>query len=167
MTKYITSIGEQEYVVDVIDESHVSVNDHIYEIDFQALSGQPTISLLVDGGSFQADVYPGDEGALQVLMRGRFYEAVVEDEREKRLSAAGGAGSTTSGEFVLRAPMPGLVVKVSVQDGNQVKKGDVLLILELMKMQNELKSPRDGKATRVQVKAGDSVEQRQILLSVE
>jgi biotin carboxyl carrier protein len=58
-------------------------------------------------------------------------------------------------------------VKVPVNEGDTVKKGGVLVILESMKMQNELKSPRDGKVTRVQVKAGDSVEQRQPILSVE
>jgi biotin carboxyl carrier protein len=167
MAKYITTIAEKEYVVDIIDSRHVSVNDRKYEIDFQSISGQPVFSLLVDGGSYQAHVYPGDEDVLQVLMRGSLYEARVEDEREKRLSAAAGTGVAQTGEFVLRAPMPGLIVKVPVNEGDTVKKGGVLVILESMKMQNELKSPRDGKVTRVQVKAGDSVEQRQPILSVE
>lgn len=167
MAKYITTIGDHEYTVEIIDESHIQVNDHIYAVDFQSLPGQPTFSLLVDGGSFQADVYPGEEDILQVLMRGRFYEALVEDEREKRLAAAGGSGVADSGEFQLRSPMPGLVVAIPVNEGDEIAKGDVLVILESMKMQNELKSPRDGKVARIQVKAGDSVEQRQILLSVE
>jgi biotin carboxyl carrier protein len=63
--------------------------------------------------------------------------------------------------------MPGLVVAVVVNEGQEVKKGQVLLILESMKMQNELKSPRDGVVGRVRVNAGESVEQRQTLLSVQ
>jgi biotin carboxyl carrier protein len=149
-----------------LESGKVSLNGQVYEVDFESISGQPVYSLLLDGGSFQADVYPGDEDTLQVLMRGVLYEATVEDEREKRLSKAAGAVAQT-GEFVLRAPMPGLVVKVAVAEGEAVKTAQVLVILESMKMQNELKSPRDGKVLRVQVKAGDSVEQRQILLSVE
>jgi biotin carboxyl carrier protein len=70
-------------------------------------------------------------------------------------------------EFNLKAPMPGLVVTVSVDEGQEVKKGDVLLILESMKMQNELKAPRDGVISRVKVKAGESVEQKQALLTVQ
>lgn len=167
MAKYIATIGEKVYAVEIIDAHHVNVNGHIYEVDFQSISGQPVFSLLVDGGSYQAHVYPGEEGGLQVLMRGSLYAASVVDEREKRLSAAGSAGAVQTGEFVLRAPMPGLVVKVPVNEGDAVKKGSVLAILESMKMQNELNSPRDGKVTRIQVKAGDSVEQRQTLLSVE
>lgn len=166
MAKYITTIQGKEYAIEILESGKVSLNGQVYEVDFESISGQPVYSLLLDGGSFQADVYPGEEDALQVLMRGVLYEATVEDEREKRLSkAAGGAAQT--GEFMLRAPMPGLVVKVAVAEGEAVKTAQVLVILESMKMQNELKSPRDGKVSRVQVKAGDSVEQRQILLSVE
>jgi biotin carboxyl carrier protein len=62
--------------------------------------------------------------------------------------------------------MPGLVVAIPVEEGQPVKKGQVLLILESMKMQNELKSPRDGTIGRVRVKPGETVEQKQTLLSV-
>jgi len=60
-----------------------------------------------------------------------------------------------------------MVVAVPVEEGQEVQKGDVLLILESMKMQNELKAPRNGTVTRMRVKPGESVEQRQILLSIE
>ena len=62
--------------------------------------------------------------------------------------------------------MPGLVVAVMISEGEHVKKGQVMLILESMKMQNELKAPRDGVMGKVRVKAGESVEQKQTLLSV-
>jgi biotin carboxyl carrier protein len=62
--------------------------------------------------------------------------------------------------------MPGLIVAIPVEEGQEVKKGQVLVILESMKMQNELKSPREGTVTRLRVKAGDRVEQKATLLSV-
>jgi biotin carboxyl carrier protein len=165
--KYITTIDDKDYAIEILSPRQLSVNGKVYDIDFQTISGQPVFSLLVDGGSYQAAVFPGDDDTLQVLMRGALYVATVEDEREKRLKSAGGGGTATSGEFVLRSPMPGLIVKIPVVDGQEIKKGDVLAILESMKMQNELKSPRDGKVARIQVKPGDSVEQRQTILSVE
>lgn len=165
--KYITTIDEKQYEVEILNSRQVSVNGKIYDVDFQSISGQPIFSLLVDGGSYQAHVYPGEEETLQVLMRGTLYTALIEDEREKRLRGAAGGGVSTSGEFIMKAPMPGLIVKVAVNEGDQIKKGQVLVILESMKMQNELKSPRDGKVSRIQVKAGDSVEQRQSMISVE
>jgi biotin carboxyl carrier protein len=163
--KYIATINEREYLVDIIDEGHVSVDGTVYEIDFEVVSGQPVYSLLLDGQSYEAHVYTTEE-EWQVLLQGRLYPVRVEDERERRLRTTLGAQMSASGEFHLRSPMPGLVVSLPVKEGQPVTKGDVLLILESMKMQNELKAPRDGTITRIRVKAGDNVEQKQILLSV-
>ena len=164
--KYITTIDGKEYLVEIIDDTHVSVDGKVYELDFESLESQPVFSLLVDGKSYEAYVYPGDED-LEVLIKGRLYHTKVEDERESRLRAASGGQVAQTGTFHLKAPMPGLVVTVPVEEGQEVKEGDVLLILESMKMQNELKAPRDGVVSKVLVKPGDSVEQRQKMLSVE
>jgi biotin carboxyl carrier protein len=163
--KYITTVEGKQYTVEVIDEKHVSVNGKTYEVDFEAVSGQPVYSLILDGKSHESYIARGDEN-WQVLLHGRLYPVTVEDEREKRLRAAAGAGVAESGEFILKAPMPGLVVAVPVSEGQEVKRGQVILILESMKMQNELKAPRDGIIQRIKVKAGESVEQKQTLLSV-
>ncbi|HSM71796.1 MAG TPA: biotin/lipoyl-containing protein [Anaerolineales bacterium] len=164
--KYIATIDSKEYVVELLDDKQVTIDGATYEIDFEAVSGQPVYSLIVDGRSHEAYVQEGDED-WQVLLRGRLYPVKVEDERERRLRAAAGGGVAEGGEYHLKAPMPGLVVTVSVEEGQEVKKGQVLLILESMKMQNELKSPRDGVVNRIKVKAGESVEQKQSLLSVQ
>jgi len=164
--KYITTVEDKEFLVEIVDDKHITVNGKIYEVDFESVSGQPVYSLIVDGKSHESYVQRGDDN-WQVLLRGRLYPVIVEDEREKRLRAAAGGGVTESGEFHLKAPMPGLVVAILVAEGEEVKKGQVLIILESMKMQNELKSPRDGIVNRVKVKAGESVEQKQPLLSVQ
>ena len=163
--KYVTTIDGKEFMVDVLDEKHVSVNGQALEVDFESINGQPVYSLIIDGKSYEGYVYP-DEQKWQVLLHGRLYQAEVEDEREKRLRMAAGGSVAESGEFHLRAPMPGLVVAIPVAEGESVKKGQVLLILESMKMQNELKSPRDGMVSRIRVKAGETVEQKQTLLNV-
>ena len=163
--RYIATVENKEFLVEIVDDRHVSVNGKLYGVDFESVSGQPVFSLIVDGRSHESYVYQGDDN-WQVLLRGRLYPVMVEDEREKRLRAAAGGGVAETGEFLLRAPMPGLVVTIPVEEGQAVKKGQVLLILESMKMQNELKSPRDGTVGRIKVKAGESVEQKQTLLSV-
>ncbi len=163
--KYITTIGDQQYLIEILDEDHVVVDEQVFEVDFDSISDQPVHSMIVDGRSFEAYVYPSEEG-WQVLLHGKLYPAVVEDEREKRLRAAAGSRVAERGEFHLKAPMPGLVVGIPVAEGQDVKKGDVLIILESMKMQNELRAPRKGTVMRLRVEAGDSVEQRQTLLTV-
>ena len=166
MMKYVTTIDGKEFLVEIIDDRHVSVDGKVFEIDFESIEKQPVFSLIVNGKSYEAYVYHGEED-LEILVKGRLYHADVEDERERRLRAASGGQIAQTGPFHLKAPMPGLVVAVPVEDGQEVKEGDVLLILESMKMQNELKSPRDGVVKGIQVSSGDSVEQRQKMLSVE
>jgi len=163
--KYVTTISEREYIIEILDERHILLDGTPYEVDFDSVSGQPVYSLLLDGHSYESYVYPSEDG-WQVLLHGALYPATVEDEREKRLRAALGREIAERGEFHVKAPMPGLVIAVLVNDGQAVEKGDVLVILESMKMQNELRSPRAGTVTRLRAKAGDSVEQRQTLLSV-
>lgn len=163
--KYVTTIDNQEFEIEVIDERHIRIGERLLQVDFESVSGQPVFSLILDGKSYESFVYQGDED-WEVLIRGRQYQVKIEDEREKRLKAAAGGSVAEGGEFHLKAPMPGLVVAVLINEGEKVKKGQVMLILESMKMQNELKAPRDGVMGKVRVKAGESVEQKQTLLSV-
>ena len=163
--KYVTTVDNQEFQIEIVDERHIRIGERLLEVDFQAISGQPVFSVILDGKSYESFVYQGEED-WEVLIRGRQYQVKIEDEREKRLKAAAGGGVAEGGEFHLKAPMPGLVVSVLVEEGQEVKKGQVMLILESMKMQNELKAPRDGVIGRVRVKAGESVEQKQSMLSL-
>lgn len=163
--RYVTTIDGKEFDIEVVDDHHVRVGGRLVEVNFESVSGQPVYSLILDGKSYESYVYPGDEG-WQVLLRGRQFQVKVEDEREKRLRAAAGGGVAEGGEFHLKAPMPGLVVTIPVAEGQEVKKGQVLVILESMKMQNELKSPRDGTVSHIKVKAGETVEQKQVLLNM-
>lgn len=164
--KYITTLDGKEFLIEIIDEHHVSINGRVQEVDFESISGQPVYSLIIDGKSYESYVYETEEG-WQVLTRGRQYNLTVEDEREKRLRAAAGSGVAESGEYHLKAPMPGLVVAIPLGEGEKVEKGQVVVILESMKMQNELKSPKAGTVGRIRVKQGETVEQRQALLSIQ
>lgn len=163
--RYVTTIDDHEYFVDILDEHRVSVDGVIYQVDFMPVGDQPVYSLVVNGESIDAHV-SADENTWQVLFHGSLFTASVEDEREKRLRAALAGKVAEHEDFHLKAPMPGMVVSIPVTEGLQVQKGSVLVILESMKMQNELRSPRDGKVVRVRVKAGDRVEQRETMLSV-
>jgi biotin carboxyl carrier protein len=163
--KYVATIGDTEFNIEILDKGRISVNGKVMEVDFENISGQPVYSMVIDGRSYEAYVYEGEE-ELQVLLLGQQYPVQVQDEREKRLRAAAGGKLGDSGEFNLKAPMPGLVISVAVEPGQQVEKGAVLVILESMKMQNELRAPRAGTVTRVKVRAGETVEQRQTLVSI-
>lgn len=163
--KYVATIENREYLVEILDERHVTVDGVVYEVDFTDVSGQPVYSALVDGKSYEAYVYP-DEGVWQVLLQGSLYATTVEDEREKRLRATASGNVILTGDTPIKAPMPGLVIGVAVENGQQVARGDTLVVLESMKMQNELRTPRDGVISRLRVNAGQSVERNQVLCYV-
>ncbi len=163
--KYIAEVDGLEFPVEILDEHHIRFGENVLEVDLAAVSGEPLYSLIVNGESFEGYVYP-DEAGWQVLLFGQFYQVHVEDEREKRLKSAIQGTARSSGEYVLKAPMPGLVVSVQVSEGDMVEKGQILIILESMKMQNELRAPLSGTVARLRIKAGESVEQKQTLLNL-
>jgi len=163
--KYITTYENHEYLIEIIDDHHLAIDGTLYPFDFQSMSENTVYSLLLDNQSYEALVYPSDE-LWNVLLRGSQYSFLVEDEREKRLRSSLGGNIAEKIDFHLKAPMPGLIVSIPVKEGQMVAKGDVLVVLESMKMQNELRSPRSGRVSRVRVNLGDSVEQRMTLLSV-
>jgi biotin carboxyl carrier protein len=162
--KYITEIDGMEFPIEIVDEHTIRFGEELIETDLAEVSGQALYSLLMNGESYEGYVYP-DESAWQVLLLGQFFSVRVLDERERRLRASESTVAP-SGDYTLKAPMPGLIVSVPVEENQVVEKGQVLVILESMKMQNELRSPRSGKVTRLRVKMGESVEQKQILLTV-
>jgi len=163
--KYIAEVDGLEFLVEILDENHIRFGKEILEVDLAAVSGQPLYSLIVNGESFDGYVFP-DEQNWQVLLLGRSYSVSIEDEREKRLRTSESAPSSLGREFILKAPMPGLAVAVLVGEGQRVDKGQILIILESMKMQNELRAPFAGTVVRLRAKAGDSVQQKQILLNL-
>jgi len=140
-------------------------------VDFYATNGQPVYSLLLAGRSYEAIVeispHSADNSEWHVLLNGDLYNVHVMDEREKRLQEMGGGGhSGSGGESGLSAPMPGLIATVNVQAGQTVEKGQILVVLEAMKMQNELKATKAGVVHTVRVKPGDSVQQNQLLVVI-
>ncbi|MEE9507707.1 MAG: biotin/lipoyl-containing protein [Anaerolineales bacterium] len=165
LMKYVTTIGEESYEVEINGEDELFVDGQRMLIDFRSVAGQSVYSLIVNGKSYEALVQPAEEG-LEVLLQGHLFQVSVEDERQRRLRQSSGSTATLRGEFHFKAPMPGLIVKVRVREGQEIKKGDRLIVLESMKMQNELSSPSDGTVRNLRIKPGDNVDQNQVLLTL-
>ena len=163
--KYIADVDGLDFPVEIIDDQHVRFGEEVLQVNLAQVSDGPLYSLIVNDESYEGYVYP-DEDGWQVLLMGHFYQVRVEDERERRLRTTGETAQRPGAEFVLKSPMPGLVVAVPVAEGQSVEKGQTLLILESMKMQNELRAPHTGVIARLRVKPGESVQQKQILLNI-
>ena len=106
--------------------------------------------------------------AWEIHHRGRSHQVEVADERSWRMRRAQGDGAATAGGLEpLRAPMPGLVLRVDVEEGQEVAGGQGLLIVEAMKMENELRARAAGRVRRVHVAAGESVGRGDLLIEFE
>ncbi len=105
--KYITTIDDKVFEIEVVDERHIRIGDRLLEVDFESVSGQPVFSLILDGKSYEAFVYQGEED-WEVLIRGRQYQVNVEDEREKRLKTAGGGSMCQAASSISKPRCPDL-----------------------------------------------------------
>ncbi len=164
--RYITVVGDRAYTIDIDREGEVVIDGEVRPLDMRAIGQEGLYSLLVRDESFEALVEESEEG-YRVLIDGTLYHVGVVDERARRLAEAAGALTAAAGELSVKSPMPGLIVSLPVQPGDIVKKGQVVAVLESMKMENELKAPRDGKVVAVRVEPRQAVEQNQVLLVIE
>ncbi|SRR5690606_1262687 len=163
--KYITSVNGREYIIEIDQENEITVDGQKHNIDFQQLAVEGSLSLLIDQRSLEAIVDERDD-AWEVLLHGELYTVKVQDERSYRLAQARGQLQEDSETVVIRSPMPGLILDVLAEEGRRVKKGEKVVILESMKMENELLASRDGVVTRVHIEKGASVEKNQELVTI-
>lgn len=142
-----------------------TVNGARYELDLLVLP-HGAVSMLLNGESYAVEFEDRADGEVAVLVQGQITRVDVADERTLRLRAAS-AGFTVEGRQTLTAPMPGKVVKVLVKPGQAVEEGQGLIIVEAMKMENELKSPKAGTVIEVAAVEGVAVESGARLVVVE
>ena len=163
--KYTCIIGERTYEIRPGANQTIEVNGEPHRVDFQTIDEGALYSLLIDNHSWQVLVErDGDE--YRISIDGELYVVSVQDERTRKIQKALNRAGKETGEFVLKAPMPGLVRGIPLQVGQEVEKGQGLVILEAMKMENELRSPRAGVVQDIRVKPGDAVELGQALIVI-
>ncbi len=153
-------------VVESLGDGHyaVTLEGHRYELESLELP-HGAVSMIIDGHSWAVEFEDkGDE--IDVLCRGQVSRFDVVDERRARLRQVGG-GFTAEGKQTVLAPMPGKVVKIFVKPGDVVTEGQGLVVVEAMKMENELKSPKAGTVLEVFAKEGTAVENGAKLVVVE
>jgi biotin carboxyl carrier protein len=123
-------------------------------------------SLLIGGRSYTARVSPnGEAGEYRVALCGAEYAVAVRDPR--KLALGGRAKQTLEGRQNVNSLMPGKVVRVLVAEGDAVERGQGLIVVEAMKMQNEIKCPKAGRVEKILVREGQPVNAGEILLTVE
>jgi biotin carboxyl carrier protein len=169
--KFVVRVAGRESTVDIVRHNglyEVDLDGKKYSVDSRNFGSTDLFSLLVDGHSFLIDSAPvnPERGQYYARVLGRHYEVDVLDEL---LLAARDAEKVHehTGAYTLRAPMPGLIVHVHAKPGVHVKVGEPVVIMEAMKMRNELATEVGGLVRSVAVNVGDKVDSQAALVTIE
>lgn len=122
--------------------------------------------IIKDNQAYNAEILSinKDEKLVTLKLNGKKLEVKLKDKLDLLLEKLGMDNLAAAQVNDVKAPMPGLIFEISIKEGDEVKKGDPIMILEAMKMENVLKSPGDGIVKTIKVKKGDSVEKNQVLV---
>jgi biotin carboxyl carrier protein len=166
MTTFIATINGRSETVEITGRDgryRVTVGDRTVQVDARR-PADGLYSLLIDGVSHVADVSSTDGGRL-VNLDGSTYAVAVEEHARHIIRTRGGAGASAAGQTI-KAPLPGKITHVAVAVGDRVKRGDTVVVIEAMKMENEFKATAAGTVTEVRVRAGQAVNPGDVLVLI-
>ena len=165
--KYSVTVGSRKFEVEIAGED-VLIDGEPVQAHLDAVPGTPLHHLLLGQESWTVAAEQLDEPGRWVLGAvGERRDVAVVDERARQIQELTGRRATGPRSGIVRAPMPGLVVRVEVAVGDQVAAGGGLVIVEAMKMENELRAPGAGVVTTIHVAAGATVEKGAPLVTLQ
>jgi pyruvate carboxylase subunit B len=154
--KYTVTVGGREFEVEILG-SEVRVNGARQEAELREVPGTP-LAYLRTSRSAKTFVVTRDQDGWVVELGGERWPVTVLDERTRVARAAGDYRAAREAHGVVRAPMPGMVLRLEVAVGDRIRQGAGLVVLEAMKMENEIRSPGAGVVRAIFVEAGQAVE---------
>jgi biotin carboxyl carrier protein len=164
--KYFVTVEGREVEVQV-DGDQVTVAGRPHVAALSAAPGTPVRQLVLDGKAESVAVEGTGSGRWSVTRAGERWDLEVVDERTRHIRGLTGGGNQARGPAALKAPMPGMVVRVHVEAGAVVAAGSGMVVLEAMKMENELRAASGGTVRRVRVTPGEAVEKGQVLVEFD
>lgn len=162
---YKISLEKDHQIGVELTSDRISVDGSNFEWNLSKIS-KNKFHILKDNKSFNAEIisFNKEEKVVEIKINNQIYTASVKDKMDQLLERMGITNLTSSIITDIKAPMPGLIHDIFVEKGQEVKKGDQIMVLEAMKMENVLKSPGDGIIQSIEVTIGASVEKNQILI---
>ncbi|HSA56786.1 MAG TPA: biotin/lipoyl-containing protein [Gemmatimonadaceae bacterium] len=160
------SVDGEAVEVEVTPEG-VRVDGELVQAVLTPVAGTPLVTLTLDASVHALAVRPGEgRGRFALWTSERRFEVEALDERTRTIRELAAANRAAEGPAPLVAPMPGLIVRISVAPGDAVQPGQGLVVMEAMKMENELRAPAAGTVTAVRVAPGNAVEKGAILVEL-
>jgi len=166
--KYTVTVDGRTFEIEVAEDGKVWVDGQPYTADLHSGDGPPHYSLLLDHRSYDTHIQPGaSDEEWSVSLEGQVYSARVHQQGQPASELPPQSSGPDSSGGRVSAPLPGLVVEVTVDVGQQVRAGDVLLVLESMKMQIQVRAPSDRTVMEIRTEAGQQVSGGQLLMMLQ
>ena len=164
--KFEVQIKNQKLSLDIDEDHHLIKNGHEDQAYSLEVLNDGRYLLRVGLKTYTVDDITIENRVVHLSLNGQRYSVGIKDEQALLLESLGFTQQLATAQNALKAPMPGKILDVLHQKGDKIKKGDPLVILEAMKMENELTSPSDGEIDLVHVQPGDSVEKNATLIEI-
>jgi biotin carboxyl carrier protein len=160
-----TATANQSKFEIIPSENGFTVNNSPVDLNLIEVS-EGYFHIILNKQSYRAEVVKADAATktFHIKVNGKIIPVAVKDRFDLLLEKMGMSGATSNKAIVIKAPMPGLIIDLKIKEGDAVKVGDPLLILEAMKMENIIKAPGEGIVKTIKAKKGDSVEKNQVLI---
>lgn len=166
MNEYFTSLNEKEYQISLISENKVILNNE--ELSCEVLKEKAAHFVLkVEDSFFDVIKVSEKNGLLTVFIGGQYFVLETQTKLQRTASQIIAKSAKVSKGATVKSPMPGLVLKIKKSVGDTVKEGEAVLILEAMKMENEIKSPRNGTIIEIPVSEKNPVDKGSVLFKVQ
>ena len=167
MSDYVITINGSKKKVKIISEKEASIDGRIVEYGLESLNCNIYL-LRIDNIFYEVCNEKISDEAYSLLVRGKMFKTIARTElKERAKKLVEDAKATSNHHLEVKAPMPGMVLKIMKNTGDEIEVGDSLLILEAMKMENDLKAPSSGKIKEVYISEGSAVEKDDKLLTIE
>lgn len=152
-----------------LEDKEIRLNGEPVKIDLQSIRDDSSYHIIYQHKTYRVEVLSMDidNKVVELEVNGQAFHVKTQDPYDTLLQQMGISQHNKNGILALKAPMPGLVLDIFITAGDQVAKGENLLILEAMKMENIIKSPDDLRIKSVEVQKGQSVEKNQVLLTFD
>ncbi len=167
MSEFIVTVNNKKRQIKIIDDETCIIDGKKANFDLTKLSNGTSV-LKIDNKVYEVSAQKSEGEILNLFVDGKLFETISRTAlQEKASNLLEKAEALYAHKVIVKAPMPGMILKVKKKSGEQVEKGDSVIILEAMKMENEIKAPSSGIITELKVTEGNAVEKNSFLFSIE
>ncbi len=165
MSDFVVTIDNNIFSVNTSKTKKVIINGSEQNLEIVKLSAH-TYKIILDNKIFHVTTSKLANNKFSFLIDGHYFETLVRTKLEEEVSKVITNAQNNNGVKIIKSPMPGLILRLEKQVGDEVKEGEPLILLEAMKMENEIRSTASGIISEINIKEGESVEKNQILLII-